>query len=288
MNERKSLLRSLSLVPASAITLCSVVLLGTGGALAMAADQSVDQRGHGHDNGKTSFATRSSPIAITRDDKFVWSVNPDTDSVSVFLVAKDANKKVAEIPVGKEPWCVAIKSENDDDDHDRGKGRHNDDDDSKVYVTNMVSGTVSVIDAETMKLIKTIKVGTEPFGCALSPDGHTLYVAAFGSSKIGVLDTTALESNSFDPTAASASYITLSGGGPTGVVLDQVRNQLYALTRFDNAVKVVNLGSRGEVASVALNNPEPAAVIKGRPTASSTVQTMRRRRCACITSWATT
>src|SRR4030088_3608095 len=97
-----------------------------------------------------------------------------------------------------------------------------------------------------------------PVDMAVSADGHTLYVAAFGSSKIGVLDTTALESNSFDPTAASASYITLSGGGPTGVVLDQVRNQLYALTRFDNAVKVVNLGSRGEVASVALNNPEPA------------------------------
>src|SRR6266850_3644387 len=120
MNERKSLLRSLSLVPASAITLCSVALLGTAGALAMAADQSVDWRGHGHDHGKTSFATRSSPIAITPDDKFVWSVNPDTDSVSVFLVAKDANKKVAEIPVGKEPWCVAIKSEDDNDDHDHG------------------------------------------------------------------------------------------------------------------------------------------------------------------------
>src|ERR1700704_3304419 len=122
MNERKSLLRSLSLVPASAITLCSVVLLGTGGALAMAADQWVDQRGQGHQHGKTPFATRSSPIANPRDDKFVWSVNPDTDSVSVFLAAKDANKKVAEIPVGKEPWCVAIKSD-DDDDHDHGKRR---------------------------------------------------------------------------------------------------------------------------------------------------------------------
>jgi DNA-binding beta-propeller fold protein YncE len=104
-----------------------------------------------------------------------------------------------------------------------------------------------------------------PVDMAVSADGRTLYVAAFGSGKIGVFDTTALESNSFDPTAASASYITLSGGGPSGVVLDQARNQLYALTRFDNAVKVVDLGSRGEVASVALSNPEPAAVIKGRP-----------------------
>src|SRR5262245_39687423 len=53
-------------------------------------------------------ATHSSPIAITSNDNFVWSVNPDNDSVSVFNVADDANLKVAEIPVGKEPWCVAI------------------------------------------------------------------------------------------------------------------------------------------------------------------------------------
>ncbi|CCE04888.1 conserved exported hypothetical protein [Bradyrhizobium sp. STM 3843] len=104
-----------------------------------------------------------------------------------------------------------------------------------------------------------------PTGMTVSADGRTLYVAAFGSSKIGVLDTAALESNSLDPTIASANYISLSGGGPSGVVLDQSRNQLYALTRFDNAVKVVNLGSRGEVASVAMTNPEPASVVQGRP-----------------------
>ena len=75
-----------------------------------------------------SLATRSSPIAITHDDEFVWSVNPDNDSVSVFRVASDANTKVAEIAVGKEPWCVAITP-----------------DDEKAYVTNMASGTVSVI-----------------------------------------------------------------------------------------------------------------------------------------------
>ncbi len=81
-----------------------------------------------------------------------------------------------------------------------------------------------------------------PIDMAVSADGRTLYVAAFGSSKIGVFDTTALEGNSFDPTLASASYISLSGGGPSGVVLDQARDQLYVMTRFDNAVKVVDLG----------------------------------------------
>ena len=55
---------------------------------------------------RPSRATHSSPIAITSDNEFVWSVNPDNNSVSVFHVAGDANQKVAEISVDKEPWCV--------------------------------------------------------------------------------------------------------------------------------------------------------------------------------------
>ena len=104
-----------------------------------------------------------------------------------------------------------------------------------------------------------------PLGMAVSGDGRKLYVAAFGSSKIGVFDTTSLEGNSFDPTVASAKYIHLSGGGPSGVVLDEPRNQLYVLTRFDDAVKVVDLGSRREVGAVPMQNPEPPSVIEGRP-----------------------
>src|SRR5262247_4916905 len=68
-----------------------------------------DDRHHDDRRPRRRSATRSSPIAITSDDRFVWSVNPDNDSVSVFNVANGANRRVAEIKVGKEPWCVAIK-----------------------------------------------------------------------------------------------------------------------------------------------------------------------------------
>lgn len=138
---------------------------------------------------KQRDATHSSPIAITGDDKFVWSVNPDNDSVSVFRVAKDHNRKVAEIAVGKEPWCVAIKPGRDKRDGDRKWWWHDRDDDAKVYVANMVSGTVSVIDAQKYKVVDTIKVGTEPFGCAISPDGRRLYVANQSSEDVSVIDT---------------------------------------------------------------------------------------------------
>jgi len=104
-----------------------------------------------------------------------------------------------------------------------------------------------------------------PLDMAVTGDGRTLYVAAFGSSRIGVFDTASLENDSFDPRSASARYIELGGGGPSGLVLDEARGRLYVTTRFDNAVKVVDLATRATLSSVAMKNPEPAAVRTGRP-----------------------
>lgn len=104
-----------------------------------------------------------------------------------------------------------------------------------------------------------------PVDMTVSRDGRTLYVAAFGSSRIGVFNTGEIESDTFNPRTASSNYITVSGGGPSGLVLDEARNRLYVMTRFDNAIKVINLSTRTEVGQATLANPEPAHIVNGRP-----------------------
>lgn len=104
-----------------------------------------------------------------------------------------------------------------------------------------------------------------PLDIKVSANGKTLYVAAFGSSKIGVFDTASLENDSFNPVTASANYIPLTGGGVSGLVLDEARGRIYAMTRFDDSLKVVNLSAGREIGKVALPNPEPPQVINGRP-----------------------
>ncbi|MBZ4421306.1 YncE family protein [Myxococcus sp. RHSTA-1-4] len=103
----------------------------------------------------------------------------------------------------------------------------------------------------------------QPLGMAVTSDGATLYVAAFGSSKLGVYSTAALEADTFVP--STANQIELTGGGPTGMVLDEAHDRLYVLTRFDNSISVVNTTSRQEVAHLSMFNPEPASVVAGRP-----------------------
>ncbi len=73
-----------------------------------------------------------------------------------------------------------------------------------------------------------------PIEMAVTHDGKSLYVAALGSSKVGVFDTAQLESGTFVP--STANQIPVSGGGPTGVLLSEKAGLLYVLTRFDNSI----------------------------------------------------
>jgi DNA-binding beta-propeller fold protein YncE len=120
-----------------------------------------------------------------------------------------------------------------------------------------------------------------PVGMAVTPDGATLYVAAFGSSRVGVFDTASLENDTFDPTVASGEYLAVSGGGPSGLVLDAPRQRLYVLTRFDDAVSVVDLTTGSETAHLPLHNPEPASVVEGRPFLYDAALTSSNGEAAC-------
>ncbi len=99
-----------------------------------------------------------------------------------------------------------------------------------------------------------------PLGLAFSADGAKLYVAGFGSDRIGVYDVAGLESGTFSVQAAD--HIPVAGGGPAGVL--RIGGRLYVPTRFDNAVRVLDLATKAEIQRIPLANPEPPEVIAGR------------------------
>src|SRR4029077_3304982 len=72
--------------------------------------------------------TRSTTIALTSNEQYVVVVNREANNVSIIQVkdakGNDVSKKIAEIPVGEEPRCVAIHPS-----------------DKAAYVTNAISGT---------------------------------------------------------------------------------------------------------------------------------------------------
>jgi len=101
-----------------------------------------------------------------------------------------------------------------------------------------------------------------PTALAVSADGSTLYVAAFGSRKVGIFSTSELALDQFEPDPAD--HVELGSGGPAGLALDEPRARLYVWTRFDPGIAIVDLLARREIARVPLADPEPDALRSGR------------------------
>ena len=69
-----------------------------------------------------------------------------------------------------------------------------------------------------------------PRQMAISEDGKTLYVAALGSSKIGVFDTASLESDSFIPSENNCKLVTHAQNDATARISLVEQNQGKAIT----------------------------------------------------------
>ncbi len=99
---------------------------------------------------------------------------------------------------------------------------------------------------------------SQPTGTVFDAAGQTLYVAALGSAKVGVLSSTG------DVLARIAV-----GGGPSGLTLAEARSRLYVLNRFDNTISIVDTTTRSEVERIGVAgpsrfDPSPDAIRKGR------------------------
>jgi DNA-binding beta-propeller fold protein YncE len=101
-----------------------------------------------------------------------------------------------------------------------------------------------------------------PTGMAFAPDGRSLFVAAFGSDRVGEFAVDALEDDSFVPGDPPA--IPVSGGGPSGLVVDAASNRMFVATRFDNGVSEIDIATRRETAHTRFFTPEPDSVVRGR------------------------
>lgn len=107
---------------------------------------------------------------------------------------------------------------------------------------------------------KAVTLAT-PTQMAINEEGSRLYVAALGSNKIAVYDTAKLDSG--DPAAAQNSSWQISvEGGPAGILLNN--NRIYAMTRFDNSIAVLDADSGQQLQTVSMFNPEPEKVQAGR------------------------
>ncbi len=105
------------------------------------------------------------------------------------------------------------------------------------------------------------KTLAQPTALVFSPDGATLYTAAFGSAKVAALSTASLIPASFAPDAAQHIAVP---AGPAGLALNASGSRLYVYSRIEHSVAVIDTTAKTVLGSVNLFSPESAAVKTGR------------------------
>jgi YVTN family beta-propeller protein len=115
---------------------------------------------------------------------------------------------VASIPVGANPYGIAINPVS-----------------NRIYVTNSLDDTVSVIHGNTNLVIATVPVGTIPRGIAVNSSTNKIYVANAGGSL------TVIDGNT--NSVIEQVPITINA---EGVAVNEVTNRIYVTVHYNNAV----------------------------------------------------
>jgi YVTN family beta-propeller protein len=122
---------------------------------------------------------------------------------------------------------------------------------ASVYVANLGSGDVSVIDRSTNSTLATIPVGSNPDGIASTPDGKSVYVTNFGANTVSVLDTNTNQVTATVPV----------GSGPVGVAITTNGQFAYVTNRADGTLSAIRTATNTVTATIPVGSGPDAVAI---------------------------
>ena len=103
-----------------------------------------------------------------------------------------------------------------------------------------------------------------PTAVVFEPGGRYLFIAAFGTDRVGVLDTTTntiARTIEIDPQATGSTVNPATKRGPRGLALNASADLLYVLNRIYNTISIVNLSSNAVIAEIPTGSFDPTPVI---------------------------
>lgn len=230
-----------------------------------------------------AWLTIAAPAAAQPFAYVVGQRDPEGTVAVVSVVDTSTNTKVASIPVGANCLCLSPDSIAIAPDIGR------------VYATNEVGRSVSVIDVISNTVVTTIAIGGDPTAVVASRDGTRVYVL-HGTSPAAVaaidtatntvvglasLPTAQARGMAITPDGARL-YVSTSaanrvivvgtapmsvmatipvGNFPLGVEISPDGSRAYVATYFSNAVSVIDTTANAVIATVPVgNNPRSARI----------------------------
>ena len=134
----------------------------------------------------------------------------------------------------------------------------------EIWVSNEKDDTISVIDIDTLEVVRTIPTGERPRGITFSKDHSVLYVCASDSDAVQVMD----------PETGEILHDLPSGEDPEQFVLHPDNRRLYIANEDDAITTVVDTETRKVIAQIDVGiEPEGMAVSPDGKIAITTSET---------------
>jgi PQQ-dependent catabolism-associated beta-propeller protein len=109
-----------------------------------------------------------------------------------------------------------------------------------VFVSNEKGNTITVVDGDSLEVVREVAVGERPRGIALSPDARFLYICASEDDTVQIMDTETFEIVGQLP----------SGPDPEVIVVSPDGTKIYAANEDDNLVTVIDVASHSVDAEI--------------------------------------
>jgi YVTN family beta-propeller protein len=145
-------------------------------------------------------------------------------------VVNTVNNSVSSITVGTSPASVVASG-------------------SKVYVSNLGSDTVSVVNTNTNTVIKTISVGSAPYRSIVV--GNKLYVGNVASHDVSVIDTTTDTVIKTISSMGNIQNFTLVG------------TKLYVNNAVSSSMNVIDTNTDNLISTISVGNPQEDSFLVG-------------------------
>jgi YVTN family beta-propeller protein len=138
----------------------------------------------------------------------------------------------------------------------------------RIYITNEISGDLSVIDSTTLDVVSTIPLGKRPRGIHPSPDGKTIYVALSGSppappgvdeSKLPPPDHSADGIGVFDVAQNKLVKVLKAGSDPENFDVGHDGKTIYVSNEDASGISFIDVAA-GELTKTIKTGEEPEGV----------------------------
>jgi YVTN family beta-propeller protein len=162
---------------------------------------------------------------MTPDGSYIYTANSNPPGFSVIDAATDATKTIIPTDVGSGAFDIVVNPLG-----------------TRIYISNNLSGFVTVVDTTTNSVIMDIAVQPNLGPLSITPDGSILYVSDFSSGTITLIDT--------DTNTVTGSIST--GFFPGKVSITPDGQKAFIPVFFTDTVLVVDVATQTVTNSISL------------------------------------